>query len=355
MRIPVPPNRTVAASRVRAVCAFAVLAALPARAERHFLVLAGQSNMEGKSAWAGQGFPDSIPEIRTWSAFGGHSGSWMALQPGTSFDTSTFGPELTLGMRLHAALPKDSFFLVKVAFGGTTLATDWLPPSCGGPGPLYDLLRRLVAEARPEFESNTLVLDGFFWMQGESDAVADSTARAYATRLDSFIVELRRDWGDSVAPWVIGLIDDQPTWPYANLVREAQTQAETLLPRVGLVETVGLGTDGVHYDAEGTKQLGRLFADRWLELKGLKSPTRAERRRIRVFSTVSGLYLQDDGSAAVLRYRLLQSGGAFGNWHTRRPGMRVRIDVPHSNEVLLLQVQFEDGQTEAVKLPPLLP
>jgi hypothetical protein len=101
-------------------------------------------------------------------------------------------------------------------------------------------------------------------MQGESDALRPADARAYRARLHALILDLRRDLSDgSATPFVLGLIDDRPVWPFAGPVRSAQRDQASLHPRVGWVETSGLATDGTHYTASGALELGRRLAECW--------------------------------------------------------------------------------------------
>jgi len=251
------------------ILAFVLLPAGLAHARVRTFLLGGQSNMAGYGVVAETGFQeDSTATIAIWNAWGGQKGGWMLLGPGFGKDDASFGPERTLGTILARAFPGDTIALVKIAVAATSIAVDWLPPSSGGPGPLYTSLRTWIDAARNAWPHGELPpFEAAFWMQGESDALDSVFASSYQTHLESFIQDVRADRSDPNLPWIVALIDLQPTWPFAPTVRKAQRAVSARLSGVGIVETRGLATDGTHYTAEGQLELGRRLSLRWLSLR----------------------------------------------------------------------------------------
>lgn len=275
--------------------------------------------MAGAASFEKAKLPDSIPGVLLWNQIGSHSGAWTTLAPGLSADSTTFGPEVTLIRKLVRALPGDTFAVLKVAVGASTLDSRWRSPSSGDSvGDLYQILLEAARTARGSHPLGEFPLSGFFWMQGESDAQQESSARLYRERLEAFIVDLRREWSDTSMPWILGNIDVQPAWPWADLVREGTAEAADALERVSLVETVGLPTDGIHYTAEGIKRLGVLFADRWLVEKGLV-PT-GSTRDARDIRLVRGgrLLVTSAGRDPIREIRVVSPDGRSGSWTSFR-------------------------------------
>ncbi len=237
-----------------------------------FLML-GQSNMAGYGQVSD--LPDSLrrPDASATLFVGPDvSTTWTPLKTGLGVDAAHFGPELSLGPDLARATGS-SVALVKLAVGGTSLAHDWLPPSAGGPGPLYAATPLLLSAARAARPHDSLDLRGIFWMQGESDALRPADARAYRARLHALILDLRQDLSQGRAtPFVLGLIDDQSAWRLAGPVRSAQRDQASLHPRVGWIETSGLATDGTHYTAAGALELGSRLAASWVQVASLPRP-----------------------------------------------------------------------------------
>lgn len=307
--------------------------------------------MEGHALHSGAGLPDSVPGVLVWTAYGHRCGAWHTLVPGSSVDSNRFGPEMSLAQRLMEVLPTDTFALVKVALGATTIEQHWRSPSGGDSvGFLYSKLLETVDSARAYHPIGDIPLSGFFWMQGESDAQAESSAVAYGNRLKAFVLDIRKTWSDTTMPWVLGQIDVQPAWPWANTVREGASDVAADLPRIGLVETVGFETDGIHYTATGTKRLGILFADRWLAAKGLLPPT-GRRPPIEVGRVSEGrLLLRTVGPDPILEVRFLSPDGRRDSWIS----FRHSLVLPRWHVVgglVILQVRRRSGRIEALRIP----
>ncbi len=95
----------------------------------------------------------------------------------------TLGPEVGIAENLSLRYPEHEIFIVKCAFGGADLHSEWISPSarnentktpnCGKPvGWCYDALIKIMNESLEYLEGQgyTPEIKGFCWMQGESDA-----------------------------------------------------------------------------------------------------------------------------------------------------------------------------------------
>ena len=321
----------------------------PAWSGRHMLVLAGQSNMVGQALRAGQELPDSFPKVQVFDLKGTLKDSWITLRPGLGQDTSRFGVEVTLATTLVDSLPQDTFYLVKAAESATSLYEYWHSWSpTGEAGSLYAWMIQGVRRALDSMEGPLPPIDGFFWMQGESDALFEEFAEAYQEYFDAFVRDLRVDWKDSTLPVVVGLIDKQPVWPYASLVREAQITTCDAYRYTGKVETGGLETDGVHYTASGLKELGRRMAEAWLNVyKKRPKPVPTDVVRRARGSEPRML----DGSRPA-RFRMVRIDGRAGAWQSMESWSEMARGRSDASGVVLVQWVGERGIVETVRMAP---
>jgi hypothetical protein len=111
-----------------------------------------------------------------------------------------FGPELAIGHALGDHYD-ETVVLVKVAFGGNSLAGNFRPPSSGGKlGDKYPLVLKAVREAIehlpvivPGYDKNQgYELVGLLWNQGLSD-ITEPHASEYESNLVHLINDLRKE------------------------------------------------------------------------------------------------------------------------------------------------------------------
>lgn len=258
-------SRAVRLSAVVALGLLATPAAIPVvtaqsasadQAVKVFL-LAGQSNMEGHGRVAadpdangGRGSlewlatnPETAPRFRHLVD---DTGQWVArpdvqiwylgrtgdLAPGFGVRDGFIGPELGFGQVVGDAFD-EPVLLVKVAWGGRSLAADFRPPSSGGDvGPSYrelvSLTRQVLADAPalfPRYAGRTLELAGLGWHQGWNDRVNQAFNDEYEANLANFIRDIRRDLGRPGLPFVIaetGMSGRDETHPRALSLMRAQ-------------------------------------------------------------------------------------------------------------------------------------
>ena len=235
-------------------------------------LLAGQSNMEGKGAvntldYLGEDprhghLLDGLKEedgswtVRedVWIWFLGRKGE---LTVGFGSEGSShgplIGPELGFGMVVGDRI-ENQVLLIKTAWGGKDVASDFLPPGAGGPGPYYTRMLNHVREVLgdleahfPDYDGRGFELAGFVWFQGWNDMVNGEKTAAYAERLAQMIRDLRGELDAPDLPVVIGELGvggDEPSAGVARF-REAH-EAVALVPE--LEDTVRFVRTAPFYD-----------------------------------------------------------------------------------------------------------
>lgn len=235
------------------------------------LVFAGQSNMVG---WLSS--VDDLTSAQKQTQpnvlfFGpNETGStWGGLMPPTVYMTNGvgfnkgFGPEISTGLVLTQLPGFGLVAEVKYAETGTDLDYWWDPDE---PNRTYDRMMDRVDNALAAlalaYSDRTVYVAGFFWMQGEADAVnfPDGIALAYEANLTHFIERVRADFGDPDLPFVLGQI--LGGHHEAGIVRAAQASVAAQVPNVRLVLTDDLPHEtrqGLHFTSAGIYTLGERF------------------------------------------------------------------------------------------------
>ena len=236
-------------------------------------ILAGQSNMQGQGLVqeqddAGKGKPGTLSamladpakapllaHLRTrdgqWAErddvwvydineFGtakGHLGLGFGWDLGNK---NWFGPELEFGhvLKQHS---DDPVLIIKTAWGGKSLFTDFRPPSSGGSvGPFYvEMLATVksvlgnLGQEFPDCGGNGYELAGFVWWHGWNDFCdPEHAVPEYEKNLANLIRDLRRDLDAPGLPVVIG--EFTGPWgadckePAALAIRNAQAAVAAL-------------------------------------------------------------------------------------------------------------------------------
>jgi len=238
---------------------------------------------------------------------------WSNAAKFTSGETvQEYGPEYEVARAVAAAHPKANIYIVKYAPGGTALADQWdLNDSWKGYG-AYSALKQWVGcaiAAKPG-----LKVAGFFWLQGESDAIKGDYAKDYESNLTELVTKVRKDFDAPKLPVVIAKIHPGHTernygtvWGGGkkgiDTVRAAQAKVAVAVGNADVVETSDLklltkewnqkkGKDRktfndavlvdlmekdkflapVHFDAEGIRTIGKRMGEAWLKLHGKDTP-----------------------------------------------------------------------------------
>ena len=204
-------------------------------------VLVGQSNMQGKGkiAHLDQLVSEKADEY-------GHlkkNGQWVEredvwikywdkkgkLTVGYGSPEDRIGPELGFGHVIGEALD-NRVLIIKVAWGGQSLALDFRPPSSGKPdfelsekvrqriaGGEWQIgirYREMVEEVKatlkdlkthfPEYDGRGYELAGLVWFQGFNDVINDTFRAEYGKNMVNFIRDVRKDLEVPKLPVVIG-------------------------------------------------------------------------------------------------------------------------------------------------------
>jgi len=120
------------------------------------------------------------------------------------------GPELGFGWVISDAFD-EPVLLIKLAWGGKSLARDFRPPSSGGEvGPFYkEIIQRTkdilgdVKKEFPEVGDRGYELAGFGWHQGWNDRINQAFNDEYEKNLANFIRDIRKDLGVKNMPFVV--------------------------------------------------------------------------------------------------------------------------------------------------------
>lgn len=247
---------------------------LPAQEPLNVYILAGQSNMQGhaqvrtfehlgmdeqtsamlEEMQNAEGLPKTCEQV--WISSIGHDGGnverhgQLTAGFGAAGNAPKIGPEFTFGIYAQKAIGRP-ILIIKTAWGGKSLNTDFRPPSAGpyefGPQQLEDLRKqgknidqiqseRSMATGRyyrlmlehiqgvlgdiprvyPQYDENAgYQLSGFVWFQGWNDMVDRGTYpdrgqpggyQQYSHVLAHFIRDIRRDLKAPNMPFVIGVM-----------------------------------------------------------------------------------------------------------------------------------------------------
>lgn len=194
-------------------------------------LLAGQSNMVGHGIVAadskrngGQGSLEEAARTGKLGRLLDKNGKWRVrddvwiqffdrkgpLTVGYGAGEDCIGPEFGLGTVLGDSI-REPVLLIKIAWGGKSLAADFRPPSSGGTvGPFY---RELVRQAREalanvgdsfsEWKGRPVELSGFGWHQGWNDRINGDFVKEYEQNMVNFIRDFRKDLNAPDLPFVI--------------------------------------------------------------------------------------------------------------------------------------------------------
>ena len=220
-------------------------------------ILAGQSNMQGQGKIAcdltKNGGKGSLDYVVHHPATAKHfqqvldkRGKWIVrddvwiwylgrkgkLTVGYGATEGMIGPELGFGLVMGDCLDSQ-VLLIKVAWGGKSLARDFRPPSSGGEvGPSYKELIQHVKDVLanlktlfPDYDGKGYQLAGFGWHQGWNDRINQAFNDEYEKNLANFIRDVRKDLGVPKLPFVIaetGMSGPSESHPRALSLMRAQ-------------------------------------------------------------------------------------------------------------------------------------
>lgn len=211
-------------------------------------ILSGQSNMQGHASVSTFDHMDKDPETapllkemrgrgdkpkvcdRVWISYLSENRNGEAtvkdgkLTAGFGAREDTIGPEFTFGITMEKHVD-EPILLIKTAWGGKSLHTDFRPPSAGDgeAGKYYRLMighvEKVLADpkkiVRGYDPAEGYELAGFVWFQGWNDMVDGGAYPErnkpggydrYSEYLAHFIRDVRKDLKTPELPFVIGVI-----------------------------------------------------------------------------------------------------------------------------------------------------
>lgn len=235
-------------------------------------ILAGQSNMQGKGAIEHLG--RLVTENPTEYGHLKKNGQWIKrddvwikywdkkgdLTVGYGSPDNRIGPELGFGYMMGEALD-NQMLIIKVAWGGQSLALDFRPPSSGQPTfPVNEKLQKridsgeyqvgdrfqeMIEEVKttlanlrdffPDYNDGGYEITGLVWFQGFNDVINDDYRKEYGKNLVNFIRDVREELKMPRLPVVIGElgmggVEVNPRYAHKHYaVRKAQ-QAPSRMP-----------------------------------------------------------------------------------------------------------------------------
>ncbi len=202
---------------------------------------------------------------------------------------STFGFESGLADRLSKAYPNETIYIVKYATGATSLNYDFASPSSSRisicvdydaskeRGWLYtgmvDTLHNAI-DYISESTGTIPLIEGFMWMQGESDASYEKAKNNYLTTFNNLVKDFKNEFSGSLGhKFAIYDAGISKEWYYYQDINNAKKSRvddnNVYLDTIarGLTTTyepIG-NVDTAHYDAGCYIDLGHFFADAYLE------------------------------------------------------------------------------------------
>ena len=202
-------------------------------------VFAGQSNMVGRAN-------DREEPVNVIGAYIWTGSRWEGLQSQTH--VGQIGPEYSFAVRWLADHPGQSVGIVKYACGGSYVQ-EWTPEK-----PFANrLLSAFLRSGSPNIQ-------GFFWMQGESESMHCKGVDLYKVETQNLIDWQYRVFGSK--KFVLG--QTQKMGPCGSIVRDAQRTVE----RGSIVNIDDLLTesDGVHLNKQAQIEFGkRLYSEFYKE------------------------------------------------------------------------------------------
>jgi len=243
---------------------FADESVLPARADFHLFLLAGQSNMAGRGVVTPED-QKPLPGILMLS----QEGKWVPAIDPMHFDKPKkigVGLGRTFAVELSKKLPGVTIGLIPCAVGGSPIDT-WQPGVIHeetGAHPWDDMMKRM------QLALPAGTLKGILWHQGESDA-EPGLSETYEAKLHDLIGRFRKTFESPDLPFLagqMGRFEGAPWTEDRERVNRAHIALPDRVPGTAFISAKGLHHlgDRLHFDAESYRELGRRYAEAWWKL-----------------------------------------------------------------------------------------
>src|SRR5262245_159520 len=235
-------------------------------------VFAGQSNAVGVDTLDELRADQLAPQPNVLFYGPNETGNtWGPLTPCTNLNLGgCFGPEISTGKTISNALGGALVAEVKLAVAATALFDRWNPVN----GDLYHNMVVRVNQSIADLQTQlgrTGYVAGFFWMQGESDAIALRTD--YAENLRNFIASVRRDFNNPNMPFVFGqIIDfDHPVSTPLREQQQAVANDNTVTNKMFILTDDLCQHDFIHFNGRAIYTLGQRFGTGYLSIVGVST------------------------------------------------------------------------------------
>lgn len=259
--------------------------------EVQVVLLLGQSNGEGhtyssflsktvgdeKTAEYTEGYDNVKISYACTISENTSNGQFESVKLGQGHSALQFGPEVGMAEKISTVDLSKRVYIIKYAYGGTSLTTQWRSPSSKNTGSLYRGAVDYALEQCRALEEMDLypVIKAICWMQGEDDA-SGLSYNSYEQLESNFVNDIRNDLAyykpiDSEIGFVDAGISDCVAWTHYQTVNLAkQTLAQNGTAHV-YIDTIARNlryngepkgaVDIYHYDSSSMIELGHLFAD----------------------------------------------------------------------------------------------
>ena len=182
--------------------------------------LVGQSNTDGRGELSGlpvelQGV---IPNCLVW-----WNDEWQPLEAGVNASLALkVGFIINFAYLIQEANPNETHYFHIAAVGGTNIDY-WSYPSGVGYINGFNSYRKAYLSL-PDFK-----LQGFWWLQGESDGLTEPLALAYENKEIQLITDYKREYNASQIPWHTINIGNVTAGgvPFADTVRQGKINNNT--------------------------------------------------------------------------------------------------------------------------------
>lgn len=258
-------------------------------------ILSGQSNMVGFGN--SLELPDALRNGND-RVLMFEDGKWQPLRPfwllpdklrkKFGLTEFSFGPEIAFAHAIAEAWPNETIGIVKQAAGGSGVLAwnpNWTKEQADRTkdGRRGNLFKKLTDKVKAACASRDCELMGFLWLQGGKDMSFVDVAKEYLTNLKAMADGVRKEVGAEDMPFLYGsgrrsgipddLSDMVPTEikskrPGAMWVFKAQWDAQQAITNAKMVILRDLERhpQNVHYNTAGQLELGRLFAEAYLDM-----------------------------------------------------------------------------------------
>ncbi|MCF7847880.1 MAG: sialate O-acetylesterase [Kiritimatiellales bacterium] len=193
----------------------------------------------------------------------------------------TFGPELFFGLGMSQAWPDEKILFIKRSIGGTSLYGCWNPDWTVEKATvmkeekkekLYSDFIAYIKEVLSNYSKAEYEFCGILWVQGEADSgvpkYGPKPAETYGDNLQKLITGIRKETGVKDLPFMMlqvgggqvveGMQHCAQTMKNVSFIPQNKTdpQSSNYLP--------GYGPPTGHYNYEGMKRIGKMFAETYL-------------------------------------------------------------------------------------------